>query len=58
MGKEKDAIDEIINYLKEEQKQLNILRDMIIEYESKRKKTICDKIKDFFYSRIYLKNKI
>ena len=31
MGKEKDAIDEIINYLKEEQKQLNILRDMIIE---------------------------
>jgi len=58
MGKEKDAIDEIINYLKEEQKQLNILRDMIIEYESKRKKSICDKIKDFFYSRIYLKIKI
>jgi len=56
MGKEKDAIDEILNYLKEEQKQLNILRDMIIEYE--KKKTICDRIKDFFYSHLYLKIKI
>ncbi len=52
MGKEKEAIAEIIEYLKYEIEELEIIKDKI-------KVPICEKIKEeFFFIISYLKNKI
>ena len=52
MGKEKEAIAEIIEYLKYEIEELEIIKDKI-------KVPICEKIKeDIFFILSYLKNKI
>jgi hypothetical protein len=51
MGKEKEAIAEIIEYLKYEIQELEIIKDKI-------KVPICEKIKeDFFFIISYLKKK-
>jgi REP element-mobilizing transposase RayT len=51
MGKEKEAIAEIIQYLKYEIEELEIIKDKI-------KVPICEKIKDdFFFILNYLKKK-
>ena len=52
MGEEKEAIAEIIEYLKYEIEELEIIKDKI-------KVPICEKIKeDIFFILSYLKNKI
>lgn len=52
MGKEKEAIAEIIEYLKYEIEELEIIKDKI-------KVPICEKIKEeFFFIISYLKNKM
>lgn len=52
MGKEKEAIAEIIEYLKYEIEELEIIKDKI-------QVPICEKIKEeFFFIISYLKNKI
>ena len=58
MTSEKEEIEKVIRYLRYEQEQMEKLKQKIIEYELEKKKPICEKVKNFFYSCLYLKIKI